>query len=1071
MGCTDPLDLAARASNLAERLQAVTALGGPRALPGAAESLDALDRWKIRNLAGKLADKFHQESLHRAEPPQHTQDELTTLLTAFRCLERSLHQADDSVRGTLRALHDAWLPTYEAALDFHEQHPGEAAARRARDEHYGRLAKACEPFLLHLGHSLRAVCAEHPVLSGQLAENIQAHFLDRFELALAWAVEADAKVHCAEAGIDADSATTEDYLRYLDETFADSAAYHRFYLKYPVLGRWLAHTTALLIAHGRELFQSLAQDAEAIADEFFGERITAFTALRLGDSDPHAGGRTVARITAELADGSVREFFHKPRSVRSEAALQELLGRLADDGVLGFATRPVLPRDGYGYEALIPPGRNHVDTPEQAARIYEELGGLLAVFYVLGGSDLHFENVIIADGHAFVCDAETLLGVRPQGRAHSEGTLLDSVFKTGLLEWPRAERPAGEAAAEMRISGYTGGEGYDIPMPVPRLNEHRLTFRAAVEHRTGIHVEATASNRVFLGGELVRPEEYSDSIKSGFNRVYEWFRRDPDAATDFLMAAFSAVTARFVNWGTQIYVQLLSAARHPRCLAEPLEVDLLANTVRTFPRTWDAQGVLAEREIASLWQLDVPIFTATAHARRLVHAHREQLASPLETSPIELAADRIAKLSDRNREQQNQYISAGLSSAEINSPSFVATSLEYAERIGRRLCRELKDTGAPWTSYELSGGRLVEADIEGDLYQGSAGIAFFLAHLDRLAPRPEYRAAARRALDHALARLDTKRIGAYTGAGGIVYLLTHLAELWQEPALLDRAVLLSDEIAERIDEDRHFDVLHGTAGLIPVLLGLARQTDGHGIAHAHRCAEHLLRHAVDDGEALSWPPFSPDEAYADLTGFSHGAGGIGWALVHLGVATGHPEYAAAGRKAFAYENRHFDTAEHDWYDLRTDNGAAVKGARHFANAWCNGAAGIGLARITSWAALGKTDDDLLLDAHRALSATLRNFPRLKNHTLCHGTSGNAELLLRFAALRAEPAFQLEANVQVQALWRSFEGAESGTAEHSADFFPGLMLGISGFGMHLLRLAAPDRVPSALLLEPLPHPEP
>ncbi|NVK79430.1 lanthionine synthetase LanC family protein [Streptomyces morookaense] len=222
---------------------------------------------------------------------------------------------------------------------------------------------------------------------------------------------------------------------------------------------------------------------------------------------------------------------------------------------------------------------------------------------------------------------------------------------------------------------------------------------------------------------------------------------------------------------------------------------------------------------------------------------------------------------------------------------------------------------------------------------------------------------------------------------------------------------------------------------------------------------------------MSWPPFSPDEAYADLTGFSHGAGGIGWALVHLGVATGHPEYVAAGRKAFAYENRHFDTAEHDWYDLRTDNGAAVKGARHFANAWCNGAAGIGLARITSWAALGKTDDDLLLDAHRALSATLRNFPRLKNHTLCHGTSGNAELLLRFAALRAEPAFQLEANVQVQALWRSFEDAESGTAEHSADFFPGLMLGISGFGMHLLRLAAPDRVPSALLLEPLPHPEP
>ena len=30
-----------------------------------------------------------------------------------------------------------------------------------------------------------------------------------------------------------------------------------------------------------------------------------------------------------------------------------------------------------------------------------------------------------------------------------------------------------------------------------------------------------------------------------------------------------------------------------------------------------------------------------------------------------------------------------------------------------------------------------------------------------------------------------------------------------------------------------------------------------------------------------------------------------------------------------------------------------------------------------------------------------------------------------------------------------------------------MLGLSGFGMHFLRLARPDRVPSVLLLDPAP----
>src|SRR4051812_42362057 len=36
---------------------------------------------------------------------------------------------------------------------------------------------------------------------------------------------------------------------------------------------------------------------------------------------------------------------------------------------------------------------------------------------------------------------------------------------------------------------------------------------------------------------------------------------------------------------------------------------------------------------------------------------------------------------------------------------------------------------------------------------------------------------------------------------------------------------------------------------------------------------------------------------------------------------------------------------------------------------------------------------LLREAHQALAATIRNFPRLMNDSLCHGRTGNAELFL------------------------------------------------------------------------------
>lgn len=77
------------------------------------------------------------------------------------------------------------------------------------------------------------------------------------------------------------------------------------------------------------------------------------------------------------------------------------------------------------------------------------------------------------------------------------------------------------------------------------------------------------------------------------------------------------------------------------------------------------------------------------------------------------------------------------------------------------------------------------------------------------------------------------------------------------------------------------------------------------------------------------------------------------------------------------------------------------------------------------------------------------------------------MFLRFAVLREEPAFRLEANVQVQEQWRHLDDAENGIAEGGTGFFPGLMLGLSGFGMHFLRLARPDRIPSVLLLDPAP----
>ena len=153
-------------------------------------------------------------------------------------------------------------------------------------------------------------------------------------------------------------------------------------------------------------------------------------------------------------------------------------------------------------------------------------------------------------------------------------------------------------------------------------------------------------------------------------------------------------------------------------------------------------------------------------------------------------------------------------------------------------------------------------------------------------------------------------------------------------------------------------------------------------------------------------------------------------------------YVDAGRRAFAYERMHFDEERGDWYDLRRSV-TRRDGGRHFSNAWCNGAPGIGLSRLGSWVALGGDDDALLGETYLALSSTLRNFGAVGNDTLCHGRSGNAELLLRFAREREEPAFQLEANLHAQAQWRRLASAPDWPrVDDGHQPLTGLMVGIT-----------------------------
>jgi lantibiotic modifying enzyme len=109
------------------------------------------------------------------------------------------------------------------------------------------------------------------------------------------------------------------------------------------------------------------------------------------------------------------------------------------------------------------------------------------------------------------------------------------------------------------------------------------------------------------------------------------------------------------------------------------------------------------------------------------------------------------------------------------------------------------------------------------------------------------------------------------------------------------------------------------------------------------------------------------------------------------------------------------------------------------------------------------DPCLLPEIETAVRTTLTSGIGI-GHSLCHGDLGNIELVR--TALEQMPdhfgGLSLEAPLAgiVESIRRS--GWLCGNPRHIES--PGLMTGIAGIGYGLLRLAAPETVPSVLALE-------
>ncbi len=805
-----------------------------------------------------------------------------------------------------------------------------------------------------------------------------------------------------------------------------------------------------LDAAGRNFIEAVGTLAQRlVADRPDLERLAAgsadaqplgeLRALKLGAGDPHRGGHTVSRI--EFDGGSL---MYKPRPLEIDASLDAVLAALMPEpGRIGTAR--TLVRGGYGWTAFVE--HEYCADDDETALFYANLGRWLAVTRLIGGTDLHADNIVAHGPVPVVVDAETMLAPPPPPAARrNAGTTAGSAT-------------AADAAA--RILHRAVLRSGILPMRVGLLSGIDVSAVGRLPSEQPTHTAPTIAGAGTDGARLVsgeariaavrnhpnpdpQPERFWEHIAAGFLELSARLRElDAAGRLDALLAPFLGCEVRRVVRSTQVYGDVRRMLWHPAALhdesaaAEHARAALLrhahANPVApSDPATIDA-------EIADLLVGDTPVFTARVDASQLAAALDDWRAADLE---LEARLIRFT-LAGAYRDGLPRVRTA---SQDTPAPRGSSGTVDAKRReVAAEAVRTLRDTviqgadgSVTWIGPVLGEAGWSVRALECDLHSGQAGVALCLAGYGREAAAgraervdgiSDLLSGTLTALRAAEDRRRSHRIGALTGLAGQVWTWTALNRLLDDGAALDRAVMRATLLAKGLragDGRWNPDWSGGLAGTITPLLGLADATgDGRWLEVAATAAD-LLARAIEPG----------DKPLTEEAGFAHGRAGIGWALHRIAASAAGDGQRRDRWRALA--ERVFDPQ------------AALEQVADDPS-WCRGVAGIGLAAY-DLAVIASENEKPYIDAAHQAAQALSAMPRSGGRSLWHGAAGWWE------CLAAAGSGQFDAWL-IELLQQEAKSAAE-TVETTA---PGLLNGVAGTVLTLLRMHPEHELPSPLLL--------
>lgn len=787
--------------------------------------------------------------------------------------------------------------------------------------------------------------------------------------------------------------------------------------------------------------------------------------LDLGEGDVHDGGHSVARLG--FTGGPL---MYKPRSLRVDAALEHFLDVVLGNDASRIRVPAVLDRGDYGWSRHV----DHVHCVDDAelAIFYRNVGHWLAVMRLLGGTDIHYENLIASSTIPYVVDVESLfvteIPVPPSDKGEAvdlaQALIRSSVLRTGLV--PFRAPVLGLDGVDISAIGALQGEQ-------PKIRVPEIVNPGTTDARVGlVSVDIdVGKNHPCSNPDISR---FWEDIVAGFRTLTTSLaERHRQGALAPLLQAFVGCRIRRIRRPTQTYVEVMRMLWHPASLHdEPAAIerarDLLARNAAASPVAPSDPQVIAS-EIEDMRYGDIPAFANVLDQPQLDEVFQAWLDMRFELEELTIRGALVtAHLNVRlNDDKRSPYdLSASRPHARDLDQRRRAMARQTLEQLLSLSVRG-NDGSMTWISPILGRGGWTMRTLQPNLYVGLSGIALALAgyaeemrrgRADDVAGVSEALQGVLRVLRTAEETDEPEALGGFIGLGSQVQMWLTLDYLRPDDGFLADATRQAARMETwDIENERVLDILEGVGGAIVPLLNLAEASgDARWLTLAARMGKRLEEAAIVDERGARWPASIFSEP---IGGFAHGATGTGWALARLalsdaGDTNDRHRWLSLAERAFDFEETLFDASAGNWIDVRKPD------SRDFANTWCHGSVGIGFAACDLYE---RTHHPRHLDTLRRAVRVAAESGWGHSHTLCHGDLSTWELLDR--ATRLDPALvPATALPGIAIVLSSIEehGMVGGLARDA--FTPGLMSGVSGSILQLCRMHPDCRIPSPLMME-------